>query len=151
MQEEINIADVDVLTLLPQRPPFVMVDKLLSVNDTSARTEFTVRADSVFTHNNNFTEAGVIENIAQTCAAGMGYVHSRAHRCGVRIGFLSAVRNLGFKRLPKTGERLHTCVSFMECVMDMLLLKSVVTINDEVIAEGEMKIFITNIKNEKDR
>jgi predicted hotdog family 3-hydroxylacyl-ACP dehydratase len=139
----------NVLEFLPQRPPFVMVDKLLSVDDKSACTEFVVSADNIFTENGTFSEAGMIENMAQTCAAGMGYVNVCMYENTVKIGFLSAVRNLQILRLPKVGETLNTCVYIVENVMDMILVRSEIKIKDEPIAEGEMKIFITNMDNEK--
>ena len=142
--------EIDVLTLLPQRPPFVMVDNLLSVDEKSACTELLVTADNIFTENGRFAEVGIIENIAQTCAAGMGYVTICTHKNTVKIGFLSAVRNLTIERLPKVGETLNTYVSIVEHVMEMILIKSEVRINDETIAEGDMKIFVTDIENEKD-
>jgi len=142
--------EIDVLTLLPQRPPFVMIDKLLSVDEISAYTELLVTSDNIFTENGRFAEAGIIENIAQTCAAGMGYVTIYTHKNTVKIGFLSAVRNLAIERLPRVGETLITCVSIVEHIMEIILIKSVVRINDEIIAEGDMKIFITDIENEKD-
>ena len=139
----------NVLEFLPQRPPFVMVDKLLSVDDKSACTEFVVTADNIFAENGTFSEAGMIENMAQTCAAGMGYVNVCMYENTVKIGFLSAVRNLQILRLPKVGETLNTCVYIVENVMDMILVRSEIKIKDEPIAEGEMKIFITNMDNEK--
>jgi len=141
--------DIDILTLIPQRSPFVMIDKLLSVNEKSVCAELLITADNIFAKNGEFIEAGIIEHIAQTCAAGMGYVNVCAYQNTVKIGFLSAIRNFSLKRLPKVGETLHTCVSIVELVMGMMLIKSEVKINDEPIAEGEMKIFITDIENEK--
>jgi len=142
--------DVDILTFIPQRPPFVMVGKLLSVDDKSACTKLLISDDNIFAQNGTFAEAGVIENMAQTCAAGMGYINVCTHNNTVKIGFLSAIKNFNLKRLPKAGETLTTCVSIMEQVMDMILIKSEVKINEELIAEGDMKIFITDIDNEDD-
>jgi len=143
--EKINMEE-----LLPQRPPFVMVDKLLSVNEKSACTELLITADNIFTKNGEFAEAGIIEHIAQTCAAGMGYINVCTYKDTVKIGFLSAIRDFTLRRLPKVGETLHTCVSIVELVMGMILIKSEVKINDETIAEGDMKIFITDIESEND-
>jgi len=126
-----------------------MIDKLLSVAEKSVCTELLITADNIFTKNGELLEAGVIENMAQTCAAGMGYVNVCTYQNSVKIGFLSAIRNFSIKRLPKVGETLHTCVSIVELVMEMILIKSEVKIDDETIAEGDMKIFVTDIENEK--
>ena len=143
-----NITYIDILSIIPQRPPFVMVGKLLSVDYKSACTEFLITADNIFTKNGRFAEAGIIENMAQTCAAGMGYINVCTHKNTIKTGFLSAIRNLTLTRLPKVGETLNTCVSIVEHIMGMVLIKSNVKINGEIIAEGEMKIFITDVENE---
>jgi predicted hotdog family 3-hydroxylacyl-ACP dehydratase len=133
----------DILSIIPQRMPFVMVSKLLHADEQSACTELLITSDNIFVRNGMFIEAGIIENMAQTCAAGMGYINANTTQDEVRIGFLSAIRNLIIKRLPKVGETLHTCVSIVEHFVGMMLIKTEVKINDETIAEGEMKIFIT--------
>jgi predicted hotdog family 3-hydroxylacyl-ACP dehydratase len=120
-----------------------MVGKLLDADERSACTEFVITADNIFVCNGLFIEAGIIENMAQTCAAGMGYLNANTVQDEVRIGFLSAIRNLIIKRLPKVGEILHTSVFIVEHFVGMLLIKTEVKIKEETIAEGEMKIFIT--------
>lgn len=145
-----SVADINILSIIPQRPPFVMVNRLLSADDQSVCAELVVADNNIFVKNNMLIEAGVIEHIAQTCAAGMGYVGVYRHKSTVKIGFLSAIRNLTILRLPKVGEILSTRISIVEHVMEMILIKADVKIKDETIAEGEMKIFVTDIDNEKD-
>ena len=65
--------DINVLHLLPQRPPFIMVDKLTYCDPKHAKTVFLVRADNIFCHDGVMEEAGLVENIAQTCAARTGF------------------------------------------------------------------------------
>lgn len=65
--------DINVLDLLPQRPPFIMVDKLTYYDPKHAKTVFLVRADNIFCHDGVMEEAGLVENIAQTCAARTGF------------------------------------------------------------------------------
>jgi len=143
-----NVTDIDVLSIIPQRPPFVMVSKLLNVDEKSVCAELIITADNIFAQNGIFVEAGIIEHIAQTCAAGMGYVNVCTCQNTVKIGFLSAIRNLTINRLPKVGETLTTCVAIVEFVMGMALIEAKVKINNKTLAEGEMKIFITDIDNE---
>jgi hypothetical protein len=49
-----------------------MVDELLFSDDNITKTSFTVTADNVFVINGEFSEAGLMENMAQTAAAGSG-------------------------------------------------------------------------------
>jgi len=69
----IKPTDISVLDLLPQRPPFIMVDKLTYFDAKSAKTIFTVCEDNMFCFDGRMEESGLVENIAQTCAARTGF------------------------------------------------------------------------------
>ena len=62
----------DILDLIPQRPPMVMVDRLLHCDPVVTETEFTVREENILVENGRMSACGLVENIAQTCAARMG-------------------------------------------------------------------------------
>ena len=64
--------DVPITQLIPQRPPFVMVDRIVSCDVTDAVAEFTVREDNIFLDDMLLSPAGIIENMAQSCAARRG-------------------------------------------------------------------------------
>jgi 3-hydroxymyristoyl/3-hydroxydecanoyl-(acyl carrier protein) dehydratase len=66
------LTDISILDLLPQRPPFIMVDQLTHFDMKSAETVFTVCEDNLFCVDGVMEEAGLVENIAQTCAARTG-------------------------------------------------------------------------------
>ena len=68
-----NYRSIPILELLPQRPPFVMVDNLTDYSETQSTCCLTVRADNVFFEKGCLTAPGLIEHIAQTCAARLGY------------------------------------------------------------------------------
>ena len=57
----------EMTSLIPQRPPFMMVDKILSCDDTDAVTEFLVRQDNILLDDNKLSSAGIVENMAQSC------------------------------------------------------------------------------------
>jgi 3-hydroxymyristoyl/3-hydroxydecanoyl-(acyl carrier protein) dehydratase len=145
-----KITDIDILMLIPQRPPFVMIDTLLHVDDNSAIGELTITDNNIFTIDGVFSEAGMIEHIAQICAAGMGHINVCMHNNTPKIGFLSAIKNMEFKRQAKVGEILNTCVTIENFVMNIILVKTEVKINNEIVAKGSMKIFITAIETEND-
>lgn len=128
--------------LLPQRPPFVMVDRLVAFDPVVTATEFLVREDCIFVENGILVPSGMVENIAQTCAARMGYINytDRQH---VKLGFIGAVRNMEFHRLPRVGEVLHTTVTVREEVFRMTLVDADIRVGDEVIATTSMKIALS--------
>lgn len=69
------IEGVNIEELLPQRRPFVMVGRLLSIDNNRITTALEVKAENIFATDGLLTEPGIIENIAQTVATRMGYIN----------------------------------------------------------------------------
>jgi predicted hotdog family 3-hydroxylacyl-ACP dehydratase len=135
------IAEGDILSLIPQKPPFVMVDELLFSDDNITRTSFKITADNLFVINGEFSEAGLMENMAQTAAAGSGNM-ARIENRPVATGYIGQVKNLEIFDLPKIGDGLLTEVVMEVQVFDAGIVSGKVWCNDVVIAQCEMKIFI---------
>ncbi|MDR3365364.1 MAG: pseudouridylate synthase [Prevotellaceae bacterium] len=145
-----NFEEVNILELLPQRPPFVMVDKLLYCDREATVTSLTVRDDNIFCDNGRLTEAGIIENIAQTCAARMGYINKYICNDTVKLGFIGAIRNMEIRRLPQIGELMTTKIIVVEEIFQMTLVRATAIAGDENIASAEMKISITDVESKKE-
>ncbi|MBL7703715.1 MAG: 3-hydroxyacyl-ACP dehydratase [Ferruginibacter sp.] len=137
----------DIQTLIPQRPPFVMVDKLLSVTETGTTTGFSIKADNIFVEDGIFKEPGLVENIAQTAAAGAGYAAHTGNK-PVAVGYIGAVNGLQIFALPKTGDELVTGITTENQIFDVTLISGKITCNGQLIAQCKMKIFINQIKNQ---
>ena len=60
-------------TLIPQRFPFVMVDKLYSYSETELVSGFTIKEDAIFFEKDCLVESGLIEHMAQSVALHTGY------------------------------------------------------------------------------
>ena len=59
-----NLETIDVLTLLPQRPPFVMIDRLMHCDEVGTTTQFTVRPDNLFIEDGGvLNPCALVENI----------------------------------------------------------------------------------------
>ena len=138
--------DFDILDLLPQRPPFIMIDKLTYYDPIVAKAIFTVREDNLFCKDGIMEEAGLIENIAQTCAARMGYQEkTEPNRDGViKIGFIGMIKKMDMFRNPLVGEILATTVEIKEDVFNSTLVETKVEAGNETIAICEMKIYLTD-------
>lgn len=139
-----EIDSIDILELLPQRPPFVMVDNLIHCDPVVATTRFTVREDNIFCEQGALHEVGLVENIAQTCAARIGYTN----RCmgeSIKVGVIGAIRNLHIYRTPHVGESLQTTITVVEEVFQMTLVDAVVKSGDEVLVDAQMKIAVTDV------
>ena len=130
---------VDVHTLLPQQEPFVMIDRLVHYDPVRTVTSREVRADNIFVDNGHLSVAGINENIAQTCAARMGYI-SRSSGERVRIGVIGAITGFSVSRTPLTGEVLTTTIDVVQEVFQVTLVHATVRVGDELIAETDLKI-----------
>lgn len=140
-----DCASLDVLALLPQRPPIVMIDRLVSCEPTSSRSELAVRADNIFCDaGGRFTAFGMMENIAQTCAAHIGYCNLVSGE-PIRLGFIGAMRHARVLRQPRVGERLSTQIDVLEDVFGMMLVAATVKVDGETVCECEMKIALSGI------
>lgn len=137
----------EMTSLIPQRPPFMMVDKILSCDDTDAVTEFLVRQDNILLDDNKLSSAGIVENMAQSCAARMGCVNLMNNN-PIKLGFIGEIKNLKIYRQPMLNDHLTTEVHILMDVLDMTLASVCTKVNGEVIAEARMKLASTAIEAE---
>lgn len=126
---------------IPQKPPFVMIGELVEVDETSTKTSFVIPADSLLNEGVHFSEAGLVENIAQTAAAGVGYV-CREKGIPVPVGYIGAIKNLVIFALPEIGAKIETVVRIANQVFDVTIIQGEITSEGETIAQCEMKIFL---------
>lgn len=140
------INEKNIQSLIPQRPPFVMVDQLLSFSETKIGTGFTIRADNIFVENGEFKEPGLVENIAQSAAARAGYI-SKTENKPVQVGYIGSVNNLQVHFLPRTGEELITEITIENQIFDVTLISGKIECNGRTAAQCGMKIFINQSKN----
>lgn len=126
---------------IPQAEPFVMIDELTAAAETLTETVFTVRSGHLFVEDGCFTEPGLIENMAQTAAAGTGYRSIQANE-QPPVGFIGAIKNLQIDMLPRTGDTIHTSVSFLAQVMNAHIVQAQVKLKEKIIASAEFKIFL---------
>ena len=138
------IEDITLKELIPQRPPFVMIDRLLSCDMVFTATELEVRSDNDFVSEGRLSAEGMMENMAQTCAARMGYINlSRGDK--VKLGVIGAVNSFDIFRTPKVGEKIVTTIEVLEELFQITLAKAVVRCGTEELAEAKMKIALMDI------
>jgi predicted hotdog family 3-hydroxylacyl-ACP dehydratase len=139
---ETFLRSIDIHTLLPQQEPFVMISRLVQFDMVRTVTETDIAADNLFVDEGHFSASGLIENIAQTCAARLGYVNKYIEQKGVQQGFIGAVRNLKVMALPKVGDTISTTVDVRDEVFGMTLADAVVKMGDQILLTTEIKIAV---------
>ena len=142
-----QLEKIDVLTLLPQRPPFVMIDRLIHFDEVVTTTQLEVRPDNLFMEADGLlNNCALVENIAQTCAARMGYINQYIYKERVRLGFIGSIKNLQVLRPAREGEVLTTSIEVVQEVLQLTLVNATVKVGDETIATAEMKIALSDIE-----
>ena len=119
-----------------------MVGKLTAFDEKRTVTETVIKDDNIFVFDGVFSAPGLVENIAQTCAARIGYVNKYILKKGIQLGFIGAIRNLEITGCPKVGDTITTCVMVIDDVLGMTLANAVVTCNGETLATTEIKIAV---------
>ena len=137
-----DFKSINVLKLLPQQPPFIMVDKLLYFDQLTTITCLEVNQNNIFVDNGIFTSSGLIENIAQTCAVRMGYINQFIYKENVKLGFIGSIKNLEIHRNPIIGETLTTSIKIVEEEDSFWKLRKA---KKKAFATAEMKIALSDI------
>ena len=117
-----------------------MVDHLTDYSETQSSCDLTILPDNVFCEKGELAAAGLVEHIAQTCAARLGYYNKYVLKTGIRLGFIGEVKDLDIVRLPREGERIETTITVMQEIFDVTLVNAEVRAGEEVIATTCLKI-----------
>ena len=113
---------------------------LTQIDEVRTVTETVISPQNIFVDDGQFSASGLIENIAQSCAARIGFVNKYILHNGIQIGVIGAVKNFQVVSLPKAGQTINTMVDTVSEVFGMTLAKATVTCEGEVLATTDIKI-----------
>lgn len=135
------VAKHDIEEYIPQRSPVIMVDELMEAGENHAVSSFLVARGNIFIVNGRFSEAGLIENIAQTAALHSGYW---CRKLGVEVtpGFIAAIKNLKIDGAPVVGNSIVTEIRITNMVLDAAIIQASVRYEGKIICTCEMRVFI---------
>lgn len=135
---EIPITELDrIKMLIPHREPMIMVHSLLEFSDGEARVGFTILKDNIFVINDEFSETGLIEHMAQAAALYIGF-KNHAEEQNAKEGFIASIKKLNIQKLPKVDQTITTDVSIIHQIMHMSTVK-LSTFSDGIeIANAQM-------------
>jgi predicted hotdog family 3-hydroxylacyl-ACP dehydratase len=136
----------DIVSFIPQRPPMVMISEIETVDETGIVTTFTIDDENIFCSEGLFREPGLIENIAQSAAARVGYICDRENR-KIPLGFIGAIKNLIIHEIPVAGDELYTKVTIEHEVMNATIISGKILCRGKLLAECKMNIFLQEEAN----
>lgn len=132
----------NITTYIPQRAPFIMIDELVTADESGFTSTFTITEDNLFLNNNVLSESALVENIAQTCAAGFGYVNSLKEDSEPQLGFIGAVSRLSVIDSTTLNTKLSTKVEILNTFDSIHLIQGTVFDNNRELITCQMKIVL---------
>lgn len=132
----------DVTKLIPQRQPIVMIDGFAGIDEAGvSHTTLRIQSQNMFCENGRLSECGIIEHMAQSAAARVGWIALQQGE-KVRLGFIGAVDKLEVIEFPQVGQTLYTEISVKQEVFGISLVHAEVLTDGKKVASGNMKIVL---------
>lgn len=127
--------------MIPQEDPFVMVDSLFYCDETKAVSGLLVSEENMLSTETCLSEAGLIENMAQSVALHGGYSAFINGEGGKpEKGFLGAIKTLEIFELPPINTRVQTTIVVNHDIMGVKLSEiSVKNEEGKIVATAIMK------------
>ena len=113
-------------------------------DEAVTRTTFRVPEEGIFVEGGLFRTAGLVEHMAQSSAARIGYICRYILHIPVKVGYIGSVRKLKVERNPAAGELLETTVYFREDIFGITLTDVEVWSGGEMIASASLKTALTD-------
>ena len=132
---------MDIKSLIPQREPIIMIDKIVSHSDKKTSTSLTIKETNIFVEGNIFQSSGLIEHIAQSSAARMG-IHTTEEEKKPLFGYIASIKNMMINRLPKVGEIILTEIIVTNHINNIIVVQGESKVDNIVVANCELKVFI---------
>lgn len=134
----------NIKNLIPQKTPFVMVDALLGFSNTNIISSFTILESNIFFDNQTLSEAGLIENMAQTVALHTGYDYFLKGQ-PAPTGYIGSIKEVQIITLPSLNEIINTQAHILQEFMGVTLVEITVSnAKKEKIASSIMKTVIAS-------
>lgn len=140
------VSEENILELIPQRYPMVMLDCLVSCNKKQVVSQLTIRQDNLFLNKHGLTSAGMMEAMAQTAAARTGFLMKNqpgGANKKIPVGVIGSIKNFRLNFQPLIGSVIVTTVSIEHEVLQATVVKGKVEMNGELAAESDLQIFLT--------
>lgn len=135
-----------ILELIPQRPPMVMIGALLSCDAEETVTSLSIDENNLFLARGLLSPSGLLENMAQTAAARTGWITKKQRGQANKpapVGVIGSIKNFKAHFLPGAGSELITTIRIGFELANATLVSGRVEVNGKLAAEAEMQIFLT--------
>lgn len=128
-------------TLLPHRAPMLLLDALTECTESTATATICFAADHFAVADGRVLEPALVECVAQTVAAGMGY-RARGQTGGPRIGMLTIVSDFQILSRPHAGQTLKIETRELRRLGPMLMVAGAISCDGQLIASGNLTLYV---------
>ncbi|MBL4745654.1 MAG: ABC transporter permease [Flavobacteriaceae bacterium] len=144
-----NPSKVDIKKFLPHRAPMIMIDEYFVIDKKTIGTYFTIKEGTIFVEKGQFSEAGLVENIAQSCSINVGQTYfgpeDKENNSDV-IGFISSIKYIHIYKIPAVNDTLTSFATLLSRYdgddFSICTMKGEITCNEVKILDCELKLFI---------
>ncbi len=133
--------EIPVERLIPQREPFVLVDKITRHEDDMTTSCFFIPSSHLLIENNRLSAYGLIENMAQSAALRSGYQAYSAND-KPKVGFIGTIEKAIIHQLPDSEQTIITEVRQTAQIMNFIVIECRSFLNETLLAECSMKIVL---------
>ena len=135
---------IDITKYLPHREPLLMVDFVTEISENEVKTIFDIREENILVQEGFFTEAGLIENIAQTCACifGQTFFDQNKHESVKLIGFITSLKKIKIHSLPEVGTQILSDALMISKFENICNMHCNTFVKGQLIAEADINLFI---------
>jgi 3-hydroxyacyl-[acyl-carrier-protein] dehydratase len=140
---------INIHNFLPHREPMLMADYILELTKEKVVTSFEIKEDNIFLHNNEFVEAGLIENLAQTCSSilGQSFFENPEEADTKVIGFITNIKKIEVFALPKVHDKIISKASLISQFENICHIFCETFNNEELLIRAEINLFIQEVKS----
>jgi len=135
-----EVTDTRILSLIPHRPPFLWVDKIISLSDTVSETQKTSGEDlDVFNghYPGNPLMPGVLLCEAIFQSGALPLAQSFSEKDKDKIPVLTRISDTRFKRRVLPGETIFMEVKLVDTVSSVCILKGKAKVGGELAVKTE--------------
>lgn len=131
----------DIISLIPQRPPILMVDGFSFEDEQNCNSTLTISGDNMFLEESGrLAEEGILEHIAQTAAAYVGYLRKQAGE-EVNMGYIGDIKRCVVNHpMPMAGDTLTTHLTIMSQVGNITMVAAETAANGQTLMTCRMKL-----------
>lgn len=136
-----NTDNKEIVTALPHKKPFIMIDTLCYLDDAVIIAEFTITEDNIFVQESYFHEPGIMEHMAQSAAL-RSTLKAQQKGEETPLGYFAGIKKFNLYKCPKINATLKTTVRNI-VVLDKATVVNVETVcNEHMVATAEMSFYM---------